>query len=176
MAIFFFMPTYVLYIIGGSATQASLTTTMMSVVGLVLSPILGKRIAKTGNARDVLVGGTLIRIAVTAAFLVLLRPSTNIILIYVLMLFAGIYNCQHSVTFSTAPQIQVKPERRVLGNSVIQVAQNLGAGVGTAVFTLVIGIYGVASGMKAAFLIAIATAVVALVFALFLKKLEPEAS
>jgi MFS family permease len=172
MAVFFFMPTYVLYVIGGTATQASLTTAMLSICGLFLSPVFGKMIAKAVNARNVLVGGTIVRIAVTAALLFILTPDTSVWVVYALMLIGGIYNSQHSVTMAAAPQIQIKPELRVLGNSVIQVMQSLGANIGTAVFTLVIGSYGVAFGMQVAFIIAIATAVVGLLAGLPLEKLE----
>jgi MFS family permease len=172
MAVFFFMPTYVLYVIGGTAIQASLTTTMLAVCGLFLGPVFGKMIAKAVNARNVLVFGTVVRIVVTAALLLILKPDTSVWIIYALMLIGGIYNSQHSVTMAAAPQIQIKPELRVLGNSVIQVMQSLGANIGTAVFTLVIGSYGVASGMRIAFIIAIATAVIGLLAGLPLKKLE----
>jgi MFS family permease len=172
MAVFFFMPTYVLYVIGGTATQASLTTTLLGVCGLFLSPVFGKMIAKAVNARNVLAGGTVVRIAVTAGLLFILNPETPLWIVYALMLVGGIYNSQHNVTVSAAPQIQVNPELRVPGNSVIQVMQSLGANIGTAVFTLVIGTYGVASGMRVAFVIAIGTAVIGLLAGLPLKKLE----
>jgi MFS family permease len=174
MAVFFFMPTYVLYVIGGTAMQASLTTTMLAVCGLFLSPVFGKMIAKAVNARNVLIGGTVVRIVVTAALLFILKADTSIWIVYGLMLVGGIYNSQHSVTMAAAPQIQIKPELRVLGNSIIQVMQSLGANIGVAVFTLVIGSYGVASGMHFAFIIAIATAFIGLLAGLPLKKLEAD--
>lgn len=173
MAVFFFMPTYVLYVMGGTATQASLTTTLLGVLGLVISPFLGRMIAKAGNARTVLAGGTIIRIVITACFLFFLSPSTPLWIVYVLMLLAGIYNSQQSVTFAAAPQIQIKPELRMMSNSVIQVTQSFGSAMGIAVYTLVIGMYGVADGLPVAFIIAIAAAVLALAASLLLKKLEP---
>ncbi|MCL2164935.1 MAG: MFS transporter [Oscillospiraceae bacterium] len=171
MAIYFFMPAYVLYVIGGSATQASLTTTALGVCGLFLGPFLGRAIAKAGNARNTIIVGTILRIAVTGTLLTILTPDVPLWLIYALMLIGGIYNSQSAVTFASAPQIQIKQELRVLGNSVIHVMQSLGANVGSAVYTLVIGFYGVAYGMKVALVIALATAVIGLLASLPLKKL-----
>jgi hypothetical protein len=83
---------------------------------------------------------------------------------------------QHSVTISAGPQIQITPEIRVMGNSVVQLAQNVGSAVGLAVFTSVIGAQGVENGIGTAFIIAAATATAALVFGLFLKPLEEKAA
>lgn len=172
MAVFFFMPSYVLYAVGGSATQASLTTTLLAVPGLILSPILGRMIAKAGNARTVMTGGTIIRLGVTLCFLLFLFPDTPLMLIYGLMLLAGLYNCQQGVTFSTAPQVQIRPELRMMGNSVIQVCQGLGSSIAMSVYTMIIAMFGVAQGMTVALGLALASAAIALFFGLTLKKLD----
>ena len=59
-------------------------------------------------------------------------------------------------------------------NSVIQVCQNFGSSVGTAIYTLVISMLGIAQGMKMAFVIALVCAVLGLVFVLPLKALPQE--
>lgn len=172
MAVFFFMPAYVMYVIGGTAIQAGLTTTLMSIPGLFISPFLGKMIAKAGNARTVLTAGTVIRILITLCFLLFLSPTTSLWFIYALMVLAGIYNSQQSVTFSTAPQIQIKPELRMMGNSMIQVCQGLGSSIAMSVYTLVIAMYGVVDGMPVALGLATGGAVIALIFGFMLKKLN----
>jgi MFS family permease len=118
--------------------------------------------------------GSSVRILVTIAFLVLLSPDTPLILVYALMLVAGVYNSQHTVVNSAAPQIQIRQSIRLQANSVIQVMQNFGSSIGMVVYMNMIGTQGIVDGMHTAFILAIALAVVGFVFCLFLKKLEPE--
>lgn len=172
MAVFFFMPLYVLSVMGLSAMEAGLTTTCLSVVGLFLSPILGRMIGTSGNARGVLSFATIVRILVAIALLVLVSPSVNIWVIYVILLIGGIYNSAQGSVFSAGPQIQIPPKLRVQGNSVIQVGQNLGSAMGVAVYTVLIGMFGVVGGMPVALAVSIGGAVIGLIFALRLRKLE----
>ena len=174
MAAYFFIPTYCMYVIKVSATQAGMTTTLMSVAGLFMGPIFGRMIGKAGNARGVLIGGTSLRILITLAFILLLKPTTNIIVVYVLAIAAGFYGSQTGVTFAVAPQIQIRQDIRVQSNSIIQICQNFGGGVGTAVYTMVIGLYGIERGMIIAFIIALITAALGLAASLPLSKLESE--
>jgi sugar phosphate permease len=74
------------------------------------------------------------------------------------------------VTFSTAPQIQIRQEIRVQANSVVQTAQNLGSSIGMAVYTLIMATFGLAAGLQTALILAGITAVVLLVVSQFLKK------
>jgi MFS family permease len=149
-----------------------MTTTLLNVAGVFLGPVLGRQIAKSSSARGVLTVGTIVRILITVAFIFLLKPTTSIMLIYVLMLLGGLYNSQQTVTFSAGPQIQIKPEIRILGNSVVQVAQNIGSVVAMVFYTIIIAGYGVVDGLPVAFWLAVALAAIALVLGLFLKKLE----
>lgn len=174
MAVYFFIPSYCLYAIQVSGTQAGLTTTLMSVAGLFMGPIYGKQIGKTANARGVLFFGLSLRIVITVLFMLVLRPTTPIMIVYILMVAAGFYSSQAGVTFAIAPQVQVRPEIRVQSNSIIQIGQNFGGGIGTAVFSLVIGMLGIEKGMSVAFVIALITAAIALVCSVPLKKLESE--
>lgn len=174
MAVFFFLPMYVITVMGHSATEAGLTTTLYSVAGLFLSPLFGKMIGKAGNARGVLSFGCIMRIVVAAALLLIMAPDANIFVIYVIMLFAGCYNSVQSSAFSAGPQIQLPTGIRVQGNSIIQVGQNLGGAIGTAIYTVILGSMGVVGGMPIALTVSIVAAVCALVFALRLRKLEEE--
>lgn len=172
MAVFFFMSLYILNVMGLSATQAGGATTAMSIVGLFLSPVLGKMIGKSGNARGVLVVCTIVRIACAAALLFFLSPTTNIWVVYAIMFVAGIYNCSTSSIFGAGPQIQLPAQIRVQGNSLIQMAQNLGSSIGIAIYTAVIGIFGMVGGFSVALIVSIVTAVIALIAGLMLRKLE----
>ncbi len=172
MAIFFFLPMYVITAMGASATQAGLTVTLLSVAGLFMGPIFGRMIGKSGTARTVLSFGSILRAAIALLLLFVLAPDANIFVIYVIMFCAGFYNVTSGVCFSAGPQVQLDPKIRVQGNSVIQLCQNFGGGVGTAVYSVILASMGVVAGMPVALTIAAVTAAAALVFALFLKKLE----
>ncbi|RDB62348.1 hypothetical protein C1878_08485 [Gordonibacter sp. 28C] len=171
MAVFFFLPMYVITVMGHSATEAGLVTTVYSFVGLFLSPILGRMIGKAGNARGVLSFGCIMRIVVAGALLLFVAPDANIFVIYVIMVVAGCYNSVQSSAFSAGPQIQLPADIRVQGNSLIQVGQNLGGSIGTAIYTVILGVMGVVDGMPVALTVSIITAACALVFALRLRKL-----
>lgn len=175
MAIFFFLSSYILYVMGGTALQASLTAAAMNVLGLIIGPIFGRSIAKTGNARNLLVIGTIVRIVITVAFILVLSPTTPLWILVVLMLLAGFYNSQQSVTFSTAPQIQIPAELRAQGNSVIQFSQNLGSSAGMLVYTIIIGM-GLEAGFPIALWVAVAAAALVLVISFFLKPLPENTS
>ena len=174
MAIFFFLSSYILYVMGGTALQASLASAAMSVLGVVIGPMLGRHIGKTGNARGLMIVGTIARIAITVAFIFLLSPTTPLWVVIVLMLLAGFYNSQQSVTFSTAPQIQIPAELRAQGNSVIQFAQNLGSSAGMLVYTIIIGM-GLQEGFPIALWVAVGAAVLVLIASFFLKPLPAAA-
>lgn len=176
MAAYFFIPSFCLRVLNAPATQAGLSTTMISMAGLFMGPIYGKLIGKSGNARGVLSLTTLLRIVVTVAFIFLLNEKTPILLIYILMFISGFYTSAVGVSFAVAPQLQIAAEHRMQSNSIIQVCQNFGSSVGTAIYTLVISILGVAQGMKMAFVIALVCAVLGLLFVLPLKALPQEHS
>jgi len=172
MAVFFFIPSYMIYILQTPATQAGLATTMMSILGVIISPILGRAIAKAGNARTILTAGTIVRIIVTLLFLFFLNPGSSVIFIFAVMFVAGFYSSQTGVTFSTAPQIQVKQEIRQQGNSVIQIGQNFGSALGLSIYTLIIGSYGLVDGMRISFIFSVCCSVAALFLGLCLQKLK----
>lgn len=172
MAVFFFVPMYVINAMGLSATEAGLTTTLLSVAGLFMGPIFGRMIGKSGTARGVLTFGSALRAAVALILLALMAPDTSIFIVYAIMFVGGFYNVTCGVVFSAGPQIQIPEKTRVQGNSVIQLSQNLGGAVGTAVYSIILSSMGVVSGMPLALCIAAATALVALVAGLFLEKLH----
>ena len=176
MAVFFFIPTFALYVMKVSGTQAGLTTTLMSVAGLFMGPIYGKMIGKAGSAKKVYLAGTALRILVTLCLVLFLTEKTPLMVLYLLMFAAGFYSSCAGVVVALAPQIMIDPKLRVQSKSVIQISQNFGGSVGTAIYTLVIGTLGVAQGMKVAFIIALILAILAFVSGLPLKKLTAEES
>lgn len=172
MAIFFFVPTYCLYVLGSSATEAGLATSMLSIVPLFMSPIWGRMIGKQASARGVLAIGQGIRVAVCVALVALAFFRAPIIAFYVVLFFGGFYGSATSVGFSAGPQVQLREDIRIQGNSVIQMGQNLGGSIGTALYTILIGALGVGTGLFVAFGVAGACALISMIFALRLKPLE----
>lgn len=172
MAVFFFIPTYAIYVLGASATQAALCTTLFSVAGLFMGPIYGRIIGKSGNARGVYASISVLRIIITAVFIFVLKPTSSIWLLWICMLIGSFYNSGSGVTFSVAPQLQIPESYRVQGASVVSVSQNLGGAIGTAVYTLILGTLGFADGMHVSFIVSICGAIASLLFILPLKKKE----
>lgn len=172
MALFFFLPLYILRVMGMTATESGIAMACISIVGLFLSPVFGKRIGKSGNARGTLVFVSVFRIIVGLGFIFLLKPDSPLALICVLMLIAGVYNCAGGSVFSAGPQIQLRSEIRTQGNAVIQQMQTLGSSIGIAVYTVCIGIGGMEGGFTIALVISVISAGFAILAALGLRKLE----
>ena len=172
IAIFFFIPSYILYVLNGSATQSGLTTTLLSIPGLFMGPIYSRMIANKGSARGVLTIGMILRVVVHAAFIFILSPSTDLMVIYALMIIAGFYQSAHVCTMTTAPQIQLAADKRTYGNAMIQVTMALGSSIGSAVYSMVIAAKGIVDGLKVAFVIAMVAAIIVLVISQFLVKNE----
>lgn len=174
MCVFFFMPTYILYVLNGTATQASIPTTCFGALGIVLGTVLGKMAGKSGTVRNIGISGHIQRIVIFLIFAIFLKPTSSVWFIYVLMFIAGIFNSIHTVTYNTGPQLMLKPDVRVTGNSVIQTAQNFGSLLGTTTYTMVIGMFGIVEGMNIALYIAVAAGVLNLICTMQLKTLEQQ--
>lgn len=172
MAAFFFMPTFIIYVLGGTSTDSGLVMACFSVFGVFLGPVFGKMIGKQGTAKGVLVLSASLRVVVSIAMIFVLTSNPSIPMLMVTMLIAGLYNSSHGVCFSAGPQVQLPEDLRVQGNSVIQCGQNFGSGVGTAIYTVIIGVFGVTGGMPVALGVAAVFGALTLVSALFLKKLD----
>lgn len=176
MALYFFMPLYATRVMLQSSAAAGLTLTCFAVAGLFLGPIFGQMIGKAGNARFVALLTTAVRIAVLVAFILFLRPTTSIFFVYALMLVGGIFSSGGGVVPAVGPQIQIAPEKRQMGNSVVQLGSGFGASIGIAIYTMVIGMAGVEQGMATSLIIATAAAVLLFFTSLPLRKLEPASS
>ncbi|PWL77440.1 MAG: hypothetical protein DBY20_08690 [Coriobacteriia bacterium] len=174
MALFFFLPLYVIQVMGLSTTESGIIMACYSVAGLFLSPIYGKIIGKSGSAKSSILVVSVFRIIVALLFIFFLTPTTPMWLICIFMLIGGVYNCAGGSVFSAGPQVQLKPEIRNQANSVIQQMQTLGSSIGIAVFTLCIGIGGLMGGIMIAIWVSIVCAVIAGVAALGLKKLSKD--
>ena len=102
----------------------------------------------------------------------ILGPNTPIWMLMLFMLCAGIYNGVNGPCFSAGPQLQLPSDLRVQGNSLIQCGQNFGSGVGTAIYTAIIGVFGITGGMPIALIVAAIFGAMICICAVFLQKLE----
>jgi MFS family permease len=171
MALYFFLPLYATHVMQQSSAAAGLTLTCMSVAGLFMGPIFGKMIGKSGNARNVILSTITLRIVIFIAFIVFLKPTTSILLVYGLMLLLGFSSSASSVVPAVAPQVQISPEKRQLGNSVVQLGSGFGSSIGISIYTMVIASSGVEGGLPTALYIATGGAIILLLTSTFLKKL-----
>jgi MFS family permease len=172
MALSYFMPQYIPVLHEDPIIQAIdpetkglsmlLPTACVSLAGLFLGPIFGKRIAKAGNARGVTTVASIVQLVIFVCFTALFfgvlgttdsgTPKVPYLAVLVLMLVAGFYNSRNQVLSAAAAQIQIRPEIRVQANSIVQVGQNLGGGVAMPIFGLVQAVFAaplIASGMEA---------------------------
>ena len=172
MAIFFFIPMYLLQVMGTTAAAAGLATSCLSIAPLFMSPIFGRMIGKARNARFVTSLGLVIRICVCLGCLAAVMLELPVYAFYVLMAIGGFYGTAQSVGYSVGPQVQIPEKIRMQGNSLVQVGQNFGSSVGVAIYTLFIGMFGIGQGMFVSFGVAAAAAAVALIFTLRLRPLE----
>lgn len=160
MALAIFLPQYIPSLAGDPIVQAIdpstqglallLPTACMALAGIFLGPVYGKAIAKARNLRFITTMATIVQIVIFVIFLamfygILGKTDTGAakvpyLAILILMLIAGVYNARNSVITATA-QLQIKPEIRVQSHSIIQVGQNLGAGLAMPLFGLVQATY-----------------------------------
>lgn len=175
MAVFFFLPSFVIYVIGGTGSDSGMVMACFSVAGIFLGPVVGKAIAKAGSAKTMMLLNGGLRLVLSIVLVFILGPETPIWLLMAFMLCAGFYNGVNGPCFSAGPQLQLPSDLRVQGNSLIQCGQNFGSAVGTAVYTVIIGVFGITGGMPVALAVAAVFGGLVCVSALFLQKAEPEA-
>lgn len=174
MAFFYFLPAYVLYVMHGTAVEATIPISLLSVLGLFLGPLFGKMIGRSGNVRTVAIIGSVAQLGVVVFLGFVLAPTSPMWLLYATMLVGGIDSSSRSVAFPAGPQVQLRREIRVMGCSVIQVAHNMGSLIGASVMTLLMSTYGLGDSFRMAFQAAVLLQVVVLVCLLPLRSLAQQ--
>lgn len=178
MAITIFLPVYILYVMQLSASEAGIAMAIYAVAGVFMGPIVGRMIGKAGNARSIIMWGSgVLRFVCLLALFLILKPTTNIFIVYAIIFICGFYGVSYSAANAIGPQIQLKPEIRQQGNALVQLGQNFGGSASIAVYTAIMTLFG---GPAKAFPVCliIATVAAAIVFfaAIPLKKLETSAT
>lgn len=177
MSLSFFIPGFIMRTLAtdpiveaiGPALAGGISTALLAVLGLFLGPIFGKMIAKQNTAKWVMTLGNVFRVVIMAAFVLVLVPGVPVWVIYILMFLGGVFNSQQTVTQSAAPQIMLTPDLRTLGNSVIQLGQNLGAGIGMAAFAFLMAL-DPAMGMRLCMIVSLIAWIILFAITFLLKK------
>jgi MFS family permease len=167
----FFLPAFVMTVLARTPVESSLALSVYSIAGVFLSPVLGRWVAKRGTAKPVAIWYSGVwRIVITVALLFALRPGTNIIVIYVIMILAGFYNLGGGVIATTGAQIMLDPKIRQQGNALVQLGQNFGGSLGVAVYSAIIAAYGLIDGMQIGLIVSCVGAFGVVVAGLMMKK------
>ncbi len=178
MAITFFVPAYVMMQLAadpvvttlGPALAGGFVSICAALSGLFLGPVWGKMIAKDSSAKRAMTIANVFRVLSMVALLFVLNPETPALLVYIVVFFAGVCNSNMQSSMSAGPQVMLRPEIRATGNSIVQLGQNLGAGIGVALFTLLVGMDPV-NGMTICIVISIGCFIVLSLITFLLKKL-----
>jgi MFS family permease len=176
MFVFFFLPTYVIYVIQPTdfglepSAWSGIVMACFAVFGLFLGPIFGKMVAKSGNARNVLLLGTASRLLFLLCMILFVSPVTSVFLLMGLALvLGGIYSVMASV-YTTGVSVMAPAKLRQQSNAVVQMGQNLGGAPGTAVGGILIATFGVAGGLPIAFIVAAVACAIMFIPTLLLKR------
>ena len=178
MFVFFFLPTYVIYVMQPTefglepSAWAGIVMACFAVFGLFLGPIFGRMIAKSGNARNVLLLGVTARLLFLLCMIFFLNPTMNIYFLMALSLvLGGIYSVM-ATAHTTGVSVMAPAKLRQQSNAVVQMGQNLGGAPGTAIGGILIATFGVAEGMPIAFIVAAAACLIMYLPTALLKKPE----
>jgi MFS family permease len=171
MALSFFLPMFLIYILGVGAGASSIAVSCYAILGLFLGPIFGRWVARVGTAKPIVIwfSGAW-RVVITIAFIFVLVPGANLYVIYALMFLGGMYANANNITSATAPQIMIEPSIRQQSNALIQLTQNFGGVLGIATYTAIIGVFGLEQGMTYGLCIALTGAIVLMILGFFMKK------
>jgi len=169
-----FLPTYMMFVMGASPSQAGIAASVYAIAGIVIGPWIGKMMAVRGTAREVVMFGSMLRLAVQLTLFFFVQPDSPLWYVYIIMGIGGIYSAIGGVMPAVAPQIQLKEEVRILGNSIVQMGASLGPPIGISIFTAIITNMGPAVGFKIVLLLTSLISILEFIFAVPLKKLEGE--
>ncbi|MDR1184523.1 MAG: MFS transporter [Coriobacteriales bacterium] len=176
MFVFFFLPTYVIYVMQPTdlglepSAWSGILMACFAVFGLFLGPIFGRMIAKSGNARNILLLGTASRLIFLLCMIFFLTPAMNIFLLMGLSLvLGGVYSVM-ATAYTTGVSVMAPAKLRQQSNAVVQMGQNLGGAPGTAIGGILIATFGIANGMPIAFIVAAVATVIMFIPTALLKR------
>jgi MFS family permease len=177
MFVFYFLPAYIMYIMQPTdfgldgAAWSGVVMGAFAVVGLFLGPIIGRMIAKSGNARLSVILGVTARLLMMLFLIFFLTPTTSILLLTaVILICGGVTNSVAGTAYTAGINIMAPAKLRQQSNAVVQMAQTFGSSPGIAIGGILIGVFGIGEGLPIAFIVAIVATVVAYIPTLLLRK------
>jgi len=167
----FFLPAFIMTVLLKSPIESSFSLSLYSILGVILSPFLGRWIARLGTCKPIIVWFSgLWQVVITLALIFYLKPGADLMVINILMFCAGLYSTAGGVIASTGPQIMIEPKIRQQSNALVQLGQNFGGTIGIAVYSAIIAINGLEKGMTVGLGVACGGAVALMICGLLMKK------
>ncbi len=170
MIIATYLPTYIQAVMGQTAMLSGTVMSVMAVVSMVIAPVAGQIVAKTGKIKC-LTSVSLLCLTVPAFILSMLTPSTNITILFVVAGIIGVASPVIGFVFQVAVQNGLPRDKTALGTGGIQLGTIVGAMLGIAFTGIVMQIIPeVQSSLPFMFRISGIVSIAAILVLLFLKE------
>lgn len=131
-SVMIYFPSILQYVLGWTATESSIPTTVVSIVALVLTSWAGARIGKTRKCRG-LIWLEGIVCTVSGVCMIFVGPGTSMVFVIVGFGILGVAQAIHQVTPISWPSIALEPEKIAVAVGFMQFAQSLASTVFNAV-------------------------------------------
>lgn len=136
LATYMYLALYMQNVMGLSATLSGIPVTIQSIVGIVLSPILGQYIAKTGRIKSTALLCCVL-FCLPNLYYSIMGPAAPVAVIFVVQLFYGIGATIQTSIFMMAIQTGLPQERLGVATASIQTGMAIGSSIGMAVMSAV---------------------------------------
>lgn len=136
IAAYMYLALYMQSIMGLSATLSGIPVTIQSIVGILLSPVLGQYIAKTGRIKSTALICCIL-FCLPNLYYSIMGPSAPVWMIFAAQLFYGVGATIQISIFFMAIQTGVPQDRLGVATASIQTGMAIGSSVGMAVMTAV---------------------------------------
>lgn len=131
MGITSYMPSYAQGVLGGTATEAGLLLTPISIGWPIASIIGGPRMVKWGYRRTALIGASLV--GISSVLLIFVSPAISYWYAMAVLLVLGMGMGLTTLAFVVSVQSAVTWNRRGIATASLQFIRSLGSSVGVAV-------------------------------------------
>ncbi len=138
-SVMIYFPTILQVVLGFSATESAIPTTVVSVIALVLTSWVGSKIAKTRRCRSLLFVEGII-CALGGVAMIFVGPGTSFIFVVVGFGILGIAQAIHQVTPISWPSIALEPAKIAVAVAFLQFGQALASTVFNAVLGAVLNV------------------------------------
>ena len=136
IATYMYLALYMQSVMGVSATLSGIPVTIQSIVSIVLSPLLGQYIARTGRLKSTALLCCVL-FCLPNLYYGLMGPAAPVAVIFVVQAFYGIGATIQTSIFMMAIQTGLPQERLGVATASIQTGMAIGSSVGMAVMTAV---------------------------------------